>query len=70
MLKSIMQAALKKALYGAGASLVAFLSSIGTWQALPSDAQGQLLWAAVIVPAVTGAAGALSRLFGYDPAKA
>lgn len=67
MLKSIMQAMLKKALYGAAASLAAFLASIGTYQNLPADAQGQLVWAAMIVPAVTGAAGAIARAVGFKP---
>lgn len=70
MLKSILQAAMKKALYGAAASLAAFLASVSTWQQLPPDAQGQLVWAAAIVPAVTAAAGALSRLAGYDATRA
>jgi len=70
MFQSLLQAMLKKALYGAAGSLAAFLLSIQTYQHLPADAQGQLVWAAVIVPAVTGAAGALSRFVSYDPAKA
>lgn len=62
-----MQAMFKKALYGAAASLAAFLASIGTYQNLPSDAQGQLLWTAVLVPAVTGLAGGIARAVGYKP---
>jgi hypothetical protein len=67
MWQSIVQALFKKALYGAAGSLAGFLSSISVWQALPADAQGQLLWAAVIVPGVTGLAGAISRAVGYKP---
>lgn len=65
MLQSIFQALVKKALYGAAGSLAAFLASIPTWQHLPADVQGQLIWSALIVPAVTGAAGALGRAVGY-----
>jgi len=67
MLKSILQAALKKALYGAAGTLVAFLGGIGTYTALPPDAQTQLVWGALVVPLVTGAAGALGRAIGYRP---
>lgn len=67
MLQSIMQALLKKALYGAAGTLAAFLASIPTWQHLPADAQGQLVWAGIIVPAVSGLAGALARAVGYRP---
>jgi len=65
MIKSILQAAFKKALYGAAASLAAFLGGIGTYTNLPADAQAQLIWGALVVPAVTGAAGALARAVGY-----
>jgi len=65
MWQSIVQSLIKKALYGAAGSLAAFLSSIQLWQGLPADAQGQLVWAAFVVPAVTGIAGALSRAVGY-----
>jgi len=67
MLKSVLQALVKKALYGALGALAGFLGTIGTFTDLPADAQGQLVWAAAIVPMVTGAAGALARAVGYRP---
>jgi hypothetical protein len=69
MFASIVQAMLKKALYGAAGSLAAFLLTIPAWHQVPPDAQGALLWSAVVVPVVTGIAGALSRFANYDPAK-
>lgn len=64
---SILQAALKKALYGCAASLAAFLYGLPAFQGAPQDVQSQLLWSALIVPAVTGAAGAIARAVGYKP---
>lgn len=69
MLKSIFQAFVKKALYGCAGALAAYLAAINSATA-PADPGAAQLWALIVVPVVTGAAGAVSRWATFDPTRA
>jgi hypothetical protein len=69
MIANLLKTFLKKALYGVAAALAAILLQLANGTP-PSGETEKVVWAILVVPALTGLAAAIYRWIRWNPAKA
>jgi hypothetical protein len=69
MFRNVLQAFFRKAFYGVAASAVGWMLGIVKVTS-PADPAALQLWQLGVIPAVTGLAGAISRVISYNPTRA